>query len=194
MVDKPCHPWWPLPSSLLAAAAALLGLAGFAVSILAPAVATAAGAGRRLPTRTLVGSATGDSVQVQLSWEYDPLLFQLNAFRDRYKVVRIELFNKGQQAFVLSAAGDRLVALVAGRPVPAILDLGGADPAVWDSLAGDMRRDLAYPAKVGPGDRETVFAYLKDLPPGAQVMELRYSIASFPASPIVLRQAAAMAR
>jgi hypothetical protein len=166
-----------------------------ALVLAAPAATSGAGAaGRRVPTRTLVGFATGDSFMVQLAWAYDPILFQLTSFRGKYKVVRIDLVNKGQKTFLLSAADDRLVALISGRAVPMILDLGAGDREAWDSLGDEMRRNLAYPAKIDPGEQATVFAYLKDLQPNAAVTELHYSVASFPASPITLRTAPAMAR
>jgi hypothetical protein len=169
-------------------AAALLGF------LQAPDAAGAGATGNKLPTRSLVGSATGDAITVQMVWQYDPVLFQLNSFRGKYKIVRIDVSNNGQKPFVLSAVNDRLEAVVAGRAVPAILDLGAGDPEAWDAIAEEMRRNLAYPTQVKPGEREAVFAYLKDLPAGAEVTQLRYSVASFPTAPITLRTAAAMAR
>jgi hypothetical protein len=169
-------------------AAALLGF------LQAPDAAGAGATGHKLPTRSLVGGATGDSIRVQMVWQYDPILFQLTSLVGRYRVVRIDISNNGQKAFELSAENDRLAAVISGREVPAILDLGASDAKAWDAIADEMRRNLAYPVKVNPGEQETVFAYLKDLPAGAEVTELRYSVASFPAAPITLRKAAAMAR
>jgi hypothetical protein len=172
-----------------------LTVAAIAALVL-PAATAAGGFGksRRAPTIRLVGEATATSLAVQMISDYDPILFQLTSFRGRYKVLRIDLINTGQKTLVLSVASDRLVALISGSAVPAILDLGAGDPGAWDSLADEMRRNLAYPAKVDPGEEATVFAYLKDVPPNAVVTELRYSLASLPAAPITLRKPAATAR
>jgi hypothetical protein len=141
-----------------------------------------------------LGSAAGSDVHFDA--EVEPLLFRLTGVGDRYRVIRIRIRNTGTQRLVLSAGGDTVEALVrSGPPIKAVLDLGSLDAPLWDGLAADLRSAVVYPRAVQGGEEESVFVFLpaadfSDVPQG-----FRYTIASRPDRPVVIRDvSAAVAR
>jgi hypothetical protein len=143
---------------------------------------------------TLQGDASGESVQFDA--EVEPLLYRLTGVGDRYRVIRLRVRNAGTQRLALSVAADTVEALVrTGPPVKAVLDLGARDAAVWDALPADLRSAVVYPRAVQGGEEESIFVFLPaadltDVPQG-----FRYTIASRPDRPVLIRDvSAAVAR
>jgi hypothetical protein len=135
------------------------------------------------------GAAAGPAgPDVHFEAEVEPLLFRLTGVGDRYRVIRIRIRNTGTQRLVLSAGADTVDAFVRnGPPVRAVLDLGARDAALWDGLAADLRSAIVYPRAVPAGEEESVFVFLPaadfpDVPQG-----FRYTIASRPDRPVVIR-------
>jgi hypothetical protein len=119
--------------------------------------------------------------------ELEPLLFRLATVRGKYRVVRITIRNGGDKRLVLSLAGDRVEMELPGGARPAILDLGAHDPALWDSLSPELRGAVAYPRGVEPGEEESVFVFIPVADPVSTPRALRYTIASLPAGPVIMR-------
>jgi hypothetical protein len=154
------------------------------------------GKGKRVVYRGTLRSGDAAGLDVQFEAEVEPLLFRLTGVGDRYRVMRIRVRNTGTQRLVLSASADTVEAIVRnGPPVRAVLDLGARDAPLWDGLAADLRRAIAYPSALEGGEEESVFVFLPasefpDVPQG-----FRYTIASRPDRPVVITDvSAAVAR
>jgi hypothetical protein len=132
---------------------------------------------------------TGDArdKRCRFEAELEPLLFRLATVRGKYRAVRITIRNAGATRLVLSLAADRMEVELPGGARPAILDLGARDPALWDSLSPELRGAIAYPRGVEPGEEESVFVFIPVADPASAPRALRYSIASLPAGPVILR-------
>ena len=85
----------------------------------------------------------------EFSTEIEPLTFQLNSFKNKYKVVRIRVANHRSEAIKLSYEKDAIeLELTNGSAVPGTFNLRDRDAAVWDALSDDMRSRLAYPVSI----------------------------------------------
>ena len=149
------------------------------------------GKGKRVVYRAALAAGEGGG-DIQFEAELEPLLFRLTAVRNRYRTVRVRVRNTGSRPLVLSAAADAVEAhFQSGPPVRAVLDLGARDAAVWDGLPADVRTAVVYPRSVPPGEEENVFVFL----PVADVREapaaLRYTLASRPDRPVMMRDVSA---
>ncbi len=174
--------------------AILMALAWLA---LGPALTFAnGGKSKRVVYRGTLQSGDATGLDVQFEAEVEPLLFRLTGVGDRYRVIRIRVRNTGTQRLVLSASADTVEAIVRnGPPVKAVLDLGTRDAPLWDGLAADLRRAVAYPSTLQGGEEESVFVFL----PAAELADVpqgfRYTIASRPDRPVLIRDvSAAVAR
>jgi hypothetical protein len=101
-----------------------------------------------------------DGGRVTFATTIDPLLFTVGSLKGKYRLIRIAIRNDGTQPLPLSAGQDKVTLEVAGRQVPALLDLSASDPSLWDSLPQDLRTMLAYPVVVDGGEEESVVAYV----------------------------------
>lgn len=129
------------------------------------------GGGESRPT-PFAGNVRLDDGQCELSIDVDRLALQVTAVAGKYRLVPIRIDCTGDDKLRLSAANDRLEMFVKdnGRAT-AVLSLRQADPAVWDAFDDDLRRTLAYPPEVAPGEPVYVFAYF----PIAEVTSLPFA-------------------
>jgi len=85
----------------------------------------------------------------EFSTEIEPLTFQLNSFKNKYKVVRIRVANARSEPVKLSHERDAIeLELNDGNIVAGTFNLQADDPAIWDALSDEMRDRLAYPLSV----------------------------------------------
>ncbi len=183
---EPTRPEKRPKSSLL-----LLGCIGALwLAALLPASAEVSGErGRSTYFRGRLDPHSGFTNQCEFSVELEPVTFELNAFRDKYKVVRIRVENWRKDRLKLSLEQDTIELQSAqGQVVPGTFNLRVWDPVAWDSLSETLRDALKYPlsipsasAQESPSRRAAVvhlFAYF----PADQVTSLphlfRYKIQS----------------
>ncbi len=164
--------------------------------MLCPRLGETGGSGHRSPLHTLVGfaavsPATGPSLRFECT--LDPVLLQINAVAGKYRALRIDVRNEGKQPLALSAVDDRLEVGRAGQMVQAFVDLSAREPALWNSLAPELRRALVYPQTVDAGEQESMVVFFAGLPPGAVPTELHYAVASLRQT-IVLQERAVAVR
>jgi hypothetical protein len=88
------------------------------------------------------------------------ILFRLNTVHDKYKVVPVLVENHTRDPITLSRSEDAFVALFDERSVPGILQLSHVDRNFWDSLDSEMRKMLAYPEEIGPGDGVMLYVFI----------------------------------
>jgi hypothetical protein len=112
--------------------------------------------------KTTVYQATLGSIE--FSTEIDNILFALTSLQSKYKVVRINVRNRGRDTLRFSKSKDQVMLFfpdaAAGRV--GLLDLQRRDPAVWDGLESELRAMLVYPELVEPGEEENVFVFIPD--------------------------------
>jgi hypothetical protein len=121
-------------------------------------------------------------------------MFRLTTVGGRYRVVRVRIRNTGTAPLALSASADVLEAQVAGgRRLVGILDLGARDAALWDRLPPDLRSAIVYPHGVEPGEEESVFVFFAVAEAADVPDAFRYTIASRPDRPVVIRDVSAAA-
>jgi len=127
--------------------------------------------------------------------ELEPILFRIVAVENKYKVLRINIFNRSKRPLQLSLRDDRLQIVVrpairGERVVDASFDISRSDSAWWNSLDSTLQRALAYPdqAALRGNEEENVFAFVRasDLPSFPEA--LRFTIRSYSAMPIVIPQ------
>jgi hypothetical protein len=121
--------------------------------------------------------------ECRFSIDVERVSFLVTTVADKYRLVRMLIDCRGEDALALSATDDRLEMLVddgeGGDGIAAgVLSLRQADGALWDVFGADMRRTLAYPPEVQAGEAVYVFAYFpvdeaRSLPHG-----FRFTIAS----------------
>jgi hypothetical protein len=169
-------------------AVATLILACVVMLFLADTSAMANG-GRAKRIRYAAEVRTGDAAETvcRFAAEMEPLLFRLATLGDRYGVMRIAIRNAGDRKLVLSLTADRVELLLPGGPRPAILDLRARDPQLWDSLPAELRAAVAYPRSVEAREEESVFVFVPIAETAVAPQALRYTIASLPAGPVILR-------
>ena len=93
---------------------------------------------------------------------------------------------------MLSAGADTVEALVRSGPaIRAVLDLGARDAALWDGLDADLRSAVVYPRTVQGGEEESVFVFLPAADLADAPQGFRYTIASRPDRPVVIRDVSA---
>ena len=173
-------------STLRATAVAVFGSA--ALLLLGDASVLANGSkSKRVRYGAEVRAGDAASKRYRFDAELEPLLFRLATVRGKYRVVRITIRNGGDARLVLSLAGDRMEVELPGGARPAILDLGAHDPALWDSLSAELRGAVAYPRGVEAGEEESVFVFIPVADPVSTPRALRYTIASLPAGPVIMR-------
>ena len=175
-----------------AVAALALALVAHASPLVIDPAHANGGKAKRVVYRGALPAAQGGGQEIQFDVEIEPLLFRLGAVRSRYRVVRIRLRNTGTRPLVLSATADTVaVQLRGGATLTGLLDLGARDATVWDGLPADLRSVIVYPRSVPGGEEENVFVFL----PGAEVVDpplaFRYTIASRPDRPVVIRDVSA---
>jgi hypothetical protein len=132
-----------------------------------------------------MGDGPGKTCQFEV--EFEPLLFRLTTMRDKYRLIRVIVRNTSDRKLVLSLTADRMEVQLPAGPRPAVLNLGTHDPELWDSLPADLRKALAYPGSVDAGEERSVFVFIPATEPAATPLALRYTIASLPGGPIVIR-------
>ena len=125
----------------------------------------------------------------EFSVELEPVTFELNAFRDKYKVVRIRVENWRKDKVKLSLEQDTIELQSAqGQVVQGTFNLRAWDPVAWDSLSEAMRDALEYPLSLPAANpqesssRRAAVVYLFAYFPADQVASLphlfRYRIQS----------------
>jgi len=131
--------------------------------------------------------------EVVFSTQLEKILFSLTSVQNKYKVMRIKIDNRSRKDVALSLGKDRMEVQVAGETLPAILDLGKHDPAMWEALGATMRDQIAYPGKVEAGEEENIFVFIAE--PGLADLpaDFRYSIDSLAEKPVVLSDRTAAA-
>jgi hypothetical protein len=93
--------------------------------------------------------ATGPD-ECLFSTEFDPTMFKINSFKNKYKIVRIKVENRRAMPIRLSSMNDTVALELAGKKVVrGILTLQEADAATWDTLPEDLMQKLAYPLNIG---------------------------------------------
>lgn len=149
------------------------------------------GANGSKATRVRYSAVVSTGAAPDQAWQFDadlePLLLRLATVRDRYRLVRIAIRNTGDRNLVLSLTADRMEIQLAGGLRPAILDLGTHDPDLWDSLPADVRTLIAYPRSVDAGEERSVFVFIPVAEPTVVPLAFRYTIASLPTGPVVIR-------
>ena len=134
-----------------------------------------------------VQTGDGPGKACRFEAEIEPLLFRLATVRGKYRVMRITIRNTGDKRLVLSLTDDRMEVQLPSGPRPAILDLGAHDPTLWDGLSPEVRGAIAYPRGVEAGEEESVFVFVPVADPVVAARAFRYSIASLPAGPVIMR-------
>jgi hypothetical protein len=165
------------------------------MSLLPPGVGPSLGNGgksKRLVYRGTLPTSEGAGRDVQFDAELEPLLFRLTAVRERYRVVRIRLRNAGARPLALSVVGDVVEAhFRSGSAVTGLLDLGAHDAAAWAGLPAEVRNAIVYPRVVPAGEEESVFVFLPVADVGDAPVGFRYTIASRPDRPVLIRDVSA---
>jgi hypothetical protein len=142
-------------------------------------------------TRVRYGAVVPTGGAPGQAWTFDaelePLLLRLATVRDRYRLVRVAIRNTSDRTLALSLTADRMEIQLAGGLRPAILDLGTHDPELWDSLPADVRTLIAYPRSVDAGEERSVFVFIPVAEPAVAPRAFRYTIASLPTGPVVIR-------
>jgi hypothetical protein len=137
--------------AMLAALAALVLLSGAG-----SALAAASGGTRNELYRMHEADA-----EVTASVQLDRVLFALATVGGKYRIFILRLEARGDRPdLALSRTADRIVALVDGREVPALLDPAAADPALWEGLDPALRQALLYPAAVEAGTMRQLYLLL----------------------------------
>lgn len=138
------------------------------------AVEGARGAGGRegLKTTFYTSAKRGEDPNLLVTASLESVSFSLSSVQNKFKLVPIEIDNRGAEAVKLSRAKDFLNLCLADRKIPATLDLAKADAATWDSLDQRLREILDYPETVEPRSRIAVYVFFK-------APELRQLPASF---------------
>jgi hypothetical protein len=169
-------------------AVAMVVSASLALLFLADTSAGANGSkSKRVRYGADVQTGSAASMVCRFSAELEPLLFRLATVADRYGVVRMAIRNAGDRKLPLSLTADRMEVLFASGARPAILDLGAHDPAAWDSLPAEARAAVAYPRSVEAGEEESVFVFVPVADTTMTPQAFRYTIASLPAGPVLIR-------
>jgi hypothetical protein len=150
------------------------------------------GEGKRIVYRGTLRTGDGAGHEVQFDTEVEPLFFRVATVRNKYRIVRIRVRNRGGGPLGLSAAGDAVqVQFRGGSVVSGLLDLGARDPAVWEGLPADLRNVIVYPRVVPGGEEGSIFVFL----PAAELTEVpevfRYTLASRPDRPVLIRDVSA---
>jgi len=116
-----------------------------------------------LPARGEIGSEGGRSMYFRgrldpgaapnepcvLDIEIEEIMFKLNSFKDKYKVVRIRVENGRKELLKLSAEKDAIeLELSDGKTVRGTFNLQAQDGPIWDTLDESMRKALAYPLSI----------------------------------------------
>lgn len=112
----------------------------------------------------------------EFSVELEPVTFELNTFRDKYKVVRIRVENWRKDKVKLLPDQDTIELQSAqGDVVQGTFNLRARDPLAWDSLSDDVRDALKYPASIPSVEAQ-------ESPPGRPAVV--YLFAYFPADQV----------
>ncbi len=121
--------------------------------------------------------------------ELEPILFRITAVQNKYRAIRINLLNRGQQPLRLSLEKDSIQVRAGDKIVDGILNLAARESSFWNQLDPDLRKALAYPDSeaIRGGEEENVFVYVpnSDLP--AFPDEFLFRIDSVSQTPIPIR-------
>lgn len=121
--------------------------------------------------------------------EIEPVLLRLSSVAGKYKLIRLEVENKGDRPVALSHESDEVVLHFGGRdPVHAILDLFEVDPAFWDDLPAELRTILAYPQSVEPDHARNIYLFLAETGLEAVPLGIEYRISSVSAEALSLHR------
>ena len=93
------------------------------------------------------------------SIDVDRLELLVTAVAGKYRLARVRIDCSGESNLALSATNDRLQMLVEDTRATAVLSLRTAEPTVWGTFDEEMKKTLAYPPEVRPGEPVYVFAY-----------------------------------
>ena len=178
-----------LPSVTIGVLAAIAVVSGATLGI--DSALGNGGKGKRVMYRgALAGSDAGQDIQFDA--ELEPLLFRLTSVRNRSRVVRIRIRNTGAAPLALSAASDVVQAqLPGGSTLAGLLDLAARDAQAWDGLPADVRSAIVYPRTVPAGEEESVFVFWPVSSATDVPTAFRYTIASRPDRPVVIRDVSA---
>lgn len=95
----------------------------------------------------------------QFTIDLERVQFLVTTVANKYRFVRMLVNCQGEEALRLSSSSDRFQA-DAPHGTVAVLNLQSSDSELWDGLAADIRRMLAYPQQIESNDPVYVFAYL----------------------------------
>ncbi len=130
-------------------------------------------AGRSVQFRGELEPGASYTNRCEFSTEIEPLSFQLNTFKNQYKVVRLRVANYRSEAIKLSSEKDSIeMELKDGSVVGGMFNLQAQDAAMWDALSEELRAKLAYPLSVRAARSDR---------PGTFRPEVVYLFAFFPA-------------
>lgn len=114
----------------------------------------------------------------EMSTSFEKTMFQLNSVRNKYKVFRIQLINKGRKKLKLSKSGDKVKVIFKNDSLDGILNMADHDHAFWDSLTRDLRKALVYPKSVKEGEEENIFVFINKQDPPVEPKQFSFKIKS----------------
>jgi hypothetical protein len=107
-----------------------------------------------------LGPADSSNRYCTFSANIDPVLFYLTSFANQYRVVHIRVINRSTVPLILSQSKDTVELRFGGHSVYGILDVTSVAPQLWKSLSLELRRLIAYPLRVEPGEEEPVYVFV----------------------------------
>jgi hypothetical protein len=103
-------------------------------------------ASRTMHYRASLKPAGESDRPLQLSIEFDPILFSVTTLQNKYRVVALRAENFTAASIKLSVRDDAIeLRTGSGKVVKGIFNLQTRDSEVWDALSAEHRKALAYP-------------------------------------------------
>lgn len=96
---------------------------------------------------------------ILFSIDLDRHAFRLTTWGGKYRLVRVRIENRGDQAVRFSSADDEVHAVRGGKRVAAQLTPSQGAPDLWERLDPAMRHDLVYPMGLGPKNETIVYLF-----------------------------------
>jgi len=127
-----------------------------------------------------------DSGEVLFSSELERVMFRLTSVQNKYKVVRVKIENKSRKQLYLSREKDKMELQLVDRVITGILNISSHDPTLWDSLDPELRKALAYPQLVEPGEEENIFVFIPDRDLKEVPRKFTYTIGNVPQKKVVI--------
>jgi hypothetical protein len=170
------------------------------LSFLAPVVAAADGGKAKNAIYEASVPATTGSGSLDFRVDTSPIIFYLGTVNNKYHVLLVRVMNHTHAPLKLTKDQDTVeLQFSDGQSVKGMLNLPAVDHATWDGLETEIRKAVAYPEAVEPGEEEGIYLYV---PVGdvsgprkqhRMPSSITYNIKSL-AAPIALRPRAAAAK